>query len=199
MRQMKADLEAVGVQVKHPAHLSEAEKVPKAAFPVVIGWIDWIGTVDVPDRDRWYLWDTVAKTLATRQARPFGAGPALLRLFRDPRLPEAYKWTVGSALYTVADVSMLDDMVALTRDRTFGGARQMIVESLGRLGKGPRREEVIDVLMSVLDDDSVVAFAISALAKLNATRAVDEIARHLDSPIPIAKQMARNAIAKLTQ
>lgn len=196
--QMKADLESVGVHLKHPTGVAALENLPKAAVPVLIGWIDWIGTVDVPDGDRWYLWDTVAKGLDTRQARPV-AGPPLVRLFRDPRLPMAYKWTVGCALYRVADASLLDDLIAISRDRSFADARQMVVESLGRLGKGARREEVIDVLIDVLDDgdESVSAFAISALAKLNATRAVDQIARHLDSPVPIAKRTARNAIAKL--
>ena len=68
---------------------------------------------------------------------------------------------------------------------------------MGRIGKGSRREEVIDVLMGVLDDESVVAFAITALTKLKATRALEQIARHVDSSIPIAKKMARIAVAKL--
>lgn len=196
LRQMKDDLAAMGVHVKRPSDVAVVEKLPKAAIPVLIGWIDWIGTVDVPDRDRWYLWDTVAKALATQQARP-AAGPPLLRLFREPRLPEGYKWTVGSALYQVADAALLDDLIAITKDRSFADARQMVVEALGRLGKGPRREEVIDVLIGVLDDESVLAFAITALMKLDATRAADQIVRYLDSPVPIAKRMARVAVAKL--
>jgi len=196
MRQMKDDLAAVGVHVKHPSELASAETPPKAAIPVLIRWIDWLGTVDLPDRDRWYLWDTVAKALSSREARP-DAGPPLVRLFRDPRLPEAYKWTVGATLDRVADASLLDEMIALTEDRSFGEARQLVVEALGRLGKGRHREEVIDVLIGVLDDDSVVAFAITALTKLKATRALEQIAQHVDSPIPIAKKMARAAVAKL--
>jgi hypothetical protein len=193
---MKDDLAAAGVQVKHPGDLTTREDLPKAAVPVLIRWIDELGTVDLPDRDRWYLWDTVARALTVRAARP-DAGPALVRLFREPRLPEAYKWTVGAALDRVADTSLLDDLIALTKDRSFAGARQPVVEALGRVGKGSRREEVIDVLIGVLDDESVVAFAITALTKVNATRAVEQIARHVDSPIPIAKKMARIAVAKL--
>ena len=196
MRQMKEDLAAAGVQVKHPGDLTTAQDLPKAAVPVLIRWIDKLGTVDLPDRDRWYLWDTVARALTVRAARP-DAGPALVRLFREPRLPEAYKWTVGNALDQVADASLLDDLITITKDRSFAGGRQMVVHALGRVGKGRRREEVIDVLIGVLDDDSVVAFAIMALTKLHATRAVEQIAQHVDSPIPIAKKMARAAVAKL--
>ncbi|NUO55844.1 MAG: hypothetical protein HOV71_19865 [Hamadaea sp.] len=195
-RQMTEDLAAAGVRVKHPGDLTTLEDLPEAAVPVLIRWIEEIGTADLPDRDRWYLWDTVARALSVRAARP-DAGPALVRLFRDPRLPEGYKWTVGNALDQVADAALLDEMIELATDRSHRGARQMVVQALGRIGKGPRREEVIDVLIGELDDDDVVAFAITALMKLKATRAVEQISRHVDSPVPIAKKAARIAVAKL--
>lgn len=195
-RQIVHDLELAGVRVKHPSDLVNTDASYKAAIPVLIRWIDQLGTVDLPDRDRDYLWETLARALTVREARP-DAGPALLRLFREPRLNVETRWAVGAALDRVADASLLDEMIALAEDRSFGPARQLIVEALGRIGKGPRREEVVDVLIGVLDDDSVVAFAITALTKLHAVRAVEQIARHVDSPIPIAKKMARAAVAKL--
>jgi len=195
-RQIADDLAVVGVPVRRPSDLVSAAETNKAAIPILIRWIDLLGTVDLPERDRLYLWDTLAQALTVRVARPI-AGPALVRLFREPRLPEAYKWTVGNALDQVADASLLDDLIALTNERSFGSGRKMVVHALGRVGKGRRREEVIDVLIGVLDDDSVVAFAIMALTKLHATRAVDQIAQHVDSPIPIAKKVARAAVAKL--
>ena len=107
------------------------------------------------------------------------------------------RWAVGNALDTVADASMLDEVIAIAKDPRFGMARQMVVTALGRVGKETRREEVIDCLIDLLDDETVVAFAIMALTKLRAIRAVDEIAKHVDSQIPIAKKSARTAIAKL--
>jgi len=196
MHRMRDDLAAAGVQVKHPSDLTVVEDLPKAAVPVLIGWIDELGTVDLPDRDRWYLWNTVAKALTATAARP-DAGPALVRLFREPRLPEGYKWTVGAALERVADASLVDEMMALAADRSYGRARAMVVEALGRLGKGRRRDQVIDLLLGLLDDDDVVANAITALTRLKAVQAVDRIARHVDSPVPIVRKTARVAVVKL--
>jgi len=62
---------------------------------------------------------------AALEARP-DAGPALVRLFREPRLNVETRWAVGAALNRVADASLLDEMIALTKDRSLGPARQLV-------------------------------------------------------------------------
>ncbi len=196
MRMIARDLELVGVHVKDPTDLVQTDAPYPAAVPVLIRWIDQLRTIELSDADRSYLWEMLARALTVREARRV-AGPALVRLFREEQLPEMKRWAVGNALDTVADASMLDEIIAIARDRRFGMARQMVVNALGRVGKETRREEVIDCLIELLDDETVVAFAIMALTKLRAVRAVDEIAKHVDSHIPIAKKSARTAMAKL--
>jgi HEAT repeat protein len=196
MRMIAQDLESVGVHVKDHTYLIETNVPYPSAIPVLIRWIDQLRTVDLSDDDREYLWETLARALTVRQARP-AAGPALVVLFREESLAEVTRWTVGNALDTVADPSLLDEMLAIAADRRYGMARQMVVHALGRVGQGQRREEVVDLLIELLDDDTVVAHAIIALTKLRAARAVDAIARHVDSEIPIARKSARTAVAKL--
>jgi len=195
-RAIALDLESVGVHVKDPADLVDTDFPYPAAIPVLIRWIDELRTVELSDDDRGYLWETLARALTVPQARP-AAGPALAQLFREESLSQMTRWAVGNALDTVADPSLLDEMLAIATDRRFGMARQMVVHALGRVGKGRRREEVVDRLIELLDDDTVVAHAIIALTKLRAARAVDAIARHVDSDIPIARKSARTAVAKL--
>jgi HEAT repeat protein len=195
-RQITEDLAAAGVSVKHPRDLVDIADPYPAAIPVLIRWIDRLGTAELPEDDRLYLWETLARALTVGEARPV-AGPALVRLFREPRLREGNRWAVGNALDTVADESLLNDLIALANDQGFGAARQMVVHVLGRVGHGPRREEVVDCLIGALDDETVVAFAIMALTKLRATRALSKIAAHIDSPIPIAKKSARTALGTM--
>ena len=60
-----------------------------------------------------------------------------------------------------------------------------------------RRQETIQILLEVLDDEDVTAHAVGALAKLKAVEAIPVIRKCLDSGIPLVRREAAKALKKL--
>jgi HEAT repeat protein len=103
------------------------------------------------------------------------------------------RWTVGNALDVLADDSVFDELAALARDRRYGKARQMIVLGLGK----SKRPEVVEVLLSLVDDPDVDGHAVKALGKLKAPAARAVLERKLDDDRAWVRGEARKALAKL--
>lgn len=106
------------------------------------------------------------------------------------------KWAIGNALGYVADESVIQDVIALLRDRRHGGARSQLVWALVRL----RPPETEAIVLELLDDeeDGVAIQAALAAGRLGLQSAREKIAQrflaHRDSWM---RQQAKRALAKL--
>ena len=70
-----------------------------------------------------------------------------------------------------------------------------MVSALGRVGKG--RPEVTELLMRLLGDDDVAAFAAAALARIKAVEAREPLRPLLGHELPLVRKRAKDALRKL--
>lgn len=117
------DLGRVGVGVNDLWDLVNGSVQYRSAVPVLL---DWLVHVDerVPEEQRQILREGLVRALTIPAARPVAA-PILINEFRRTIDPS------GNALAVVADDSVFEEIESLSRDRSFGKARQMVVMGLG--------------------------------------------------------------------
>jgi HEAT repeat protein len=110
-----------------------------------------------------------------------------------PSEEEGLGWAVASALETVADDSVFDEIAALATDRRYGKSRRMLALSLGNM-TDPR---AVDVLLDLLNDEEVAAHAVMGLGKLKAKKAAPKIEPFLEHPRPWVRREAKKALARI--
>ncbi|MCC6962593.1 MAG: HEAT repeat domain-containing protein [candidate division Zixibacteria bacterium] len=135
----------------------------------------------------------VVRGLATREARG-KAGPSLIKEFdRTPRSEFALRWVIGNSV----DVVMTDDLVSevarIVTDKSNGKAREMFVLALGKI----RSDIAEQTLLTLLDDDEVVAHAVIALGKMRSRRATEPIKRLLEHPRALVRKEAKRALERI--
>lgn len=185
------ELAQVGIAVESPWDLVNRRTPYPAAVPALLAWLDRIDA-EVPVLERPKFREGVVRALAVSAARGVAA-PALLREFhRDEETPY-YRWAVGNSLEIVADAAVFDELVVLAQDRSYGRDRQMVVLGLGRM-KNPR---AIEVLIGLLDDDTVVGHAVMALGRLRAPQAREALEPFLNHERAWVRRAAKKALAKL--
>jgi hypothetical protein len=178
-----AELRELGLGVEHIQDLYQQRYDYQRAIPLLVSWVPRV-------HDR-----AVKEMLVRAVTVPWGrgiAGPTLVEAFeRAGDYPDSFQWAVGSAIETVADASLLDDMIRLARDRDYGRAREMIVMGLGRI----RRPEAVRTLIELLDDPEVAGHAVKGLARLQPPEARAALERFIDDERGWVKLAARRAIA----
>jgi HEAT repeat protein len=133
----------------------------------------------------------VLRVLGVRPA-PQEVAPALIDAFRAER-SSAVRWSIANAIEAVADDRLVEALSFLAADRSYGGDRQMLVHALGKM-KAP---SAVGILVSLLDDDTVVAHAISALGKLKSIAARPAIAALLNHERALVRREAKAALVKI--
>jgi len=103
--------------------------------------------------------EVIVRSLTDPAAKPTAAIPLIKEFHSAPGFDTSYKWAIGNALETVADKSVVDDLLEIASNPRYGAAREMIVCALGKL-KDPR---ILDVLIALLGDEGVRGHAITAL------------------------------------
>lgn len=169
----------------------------RAAVPILLEWLPKTGYLP--------LAEDIVRTLSVAFAKK-QALPVFLALFREPpavsdpqRSPlaepaaEHLRWVLGNGLGIFADPSVANELIALARDRRYGQARTEIVAHLQKT----KDSRVPDVLMELLDDPTVAAFAVQALGKLKYAKARSQIAKLADSPDRNVRDQARKALKRL--
>jgi len=100
------------------------------------------------------------------------ASKPLLELFKyDPALEEPQRWIVGKALYTIDDPDSYPVILSICRECKYRSARAMLMHTLARI----KTENAFDVLVSCLDDPTVRADTIEALAEFGDPLAISYI------------------------
>lgn len=161
------------------------------AVPVLVKWL--------PEVEYLPLKRDLIATLGSRWARPAAAGPWLEEFRRinpaEDTAATSVRWSIGDALERVADESVLDDLIEIATDVGQGRHRALVVTALGNMGKA--RDRVLPVLLGLLDDEEVAAYAVMGLGKLKAPEARAGIEEFLDHPEPWIRKEAKKALAKL--
>lgn len=158
---IRASLIAAGIDATDLGHFA-TDKYPDlikptrfdfaAAVPVFLSWLPRARTKVAKE--------VVVRSLTDRAARPEAARP-LIEAFERESDPMV-RWTIGNALDTVAGDSVWPDMMRLAADDAYGQARQMIVY---RLGRGPKRSDVADLLFRLCEDEDVALHAMTGLQR----------------------------------
>jgi len=154
-----AALEAAGIDTLDFGRFGEAAFATfdfERAVPILI---DWLPRVDDPN-----VKDAMVRSL-TGQRTARGEGTRrLIAEFHRPEYAEetSLRWAIGNALATLAGPADADAIIEILRDRGGGMARQMLCEAVSRT-KDPRR---VDVLIDLIEDDSVAGHAILALRRI---------------------------------
>jgi HEAT repeat protein len=126
------------------------------AVPILV---DWLPRVDDPR-----VKEAMVRSLTGQRG---ARGEGTIRLIQEFGRPEyadeaSLRWAIGNALATLAGPADADAIIELLRDRSSGMARQMLCDALSRT-MDPRR---VDVLIDLIDDDSVGGHAILALRRI---------------------------------
>jgi len=179
------DLAQVGFNLEWVSDLYSKKLNYKDAIPILIKWLPRIENLDVKEdivRALSVSWakHTAAPKLMVEEFRKYGAYPGLL-------------WAIGNALSVVANDDVLNDIVGLIRDKTYGKAREMLVVALGNM-KSP---DVKYTLIELLEDEDLAGYAIMALGKLKCKEARPFIERFLTHPKSWVRREAKKALAKI--
>lgn len=185
------DLEEAGFAVETLAQLRQRGVGDRRAVPVLVKWLPEVTYLPLKR-------DLIA-TLGSAWARPSAAGPLVEEFGRiDPSEDTAdtsVRWSIGDALERVADESVAEDLVVIATDAGHGLHRALVVAALGNMGKA--RDRVLPVLLALLDDDVVAAYAVMGLGKLKAAEARPAVERFLEHPESWVRKEAKKALAKL--
>lgn len=151
-------LSAAGFSVSSVHELRESGKRYTAAIPVLVEALSQ--TSDPRELD------AIVRALSVPWAKKSALAPLLAR-FRslphegDPRM-ESVRWAIGNAIEVIWDDKLYEELVEVAADRRYGKAREMIVEG----ARKSMRPEVVDMLISLLDDPDVNGHAVRALSKV---------------------------------
>lgn len=162
MTGLLSELADAGYPVASVSELRDSGLRYAAAVPVLLKWLP---TVPLEEKQG------IVRALSVPWAKSQALDP-LIALFQAEPVPsdpmgESLRWALGNALEVLWDDSRFDELVALTTDKRFGKAREMVVLGMGR----SKRPEAVDVLIRHLDDPVVSGHAVKALGKLRDPRA----------------------------
>ena len=180
-----AELRQAGITVEWISDLYNKRFDYRSAIPILLNWLPRVENPAVKE--------AIVRALSVSWARKTEAPVLLVEEFRKAKGKSALNWAIGNALSVVADDSVLDDIVDLIRDETYGKAREMLVIALGRM----KTPEVKYTLIKLLDDENLAGYAIMALGRLKIQEARPAIERFLTHSKSWVRREAKRALAKI--
>lgn len=139
--------------------------------------------------------ESVVRALTFPWARPVVAIPLIVEFKKDPTTKgtrSSLRWAIGNALNVVVDDSVFDEVAELLLDRGYGKDREMIALAMRRM-KNPRTGEI---LLSIIDDQTIAGHVIQALRTIGYTKARREIEPYTEHARTWWRNEAKKAIAK---
>ncbi len=186
-----AELEAAGFRTDSLADLRHSGVGYREAVPILLDWLS-----RVQDRK---VEEEIVRALTVPWAKPTATRPMIEEFRRvkpsDDPTGMGLRWTVGNAIFVLANDDVFEELVELVNERGYGKSRQMVVLGLGK----SKKPEAIEVLLGLVDDPEVDGHAIMALGKLRAKVARASLERKLDDDRAWVRAEARKALAKLLQ
>jgi HEAT repeat protein len=180
-----ADLSLAGFDVDWIEDLYNKRLHYQRAIPILLRWL--------PRVENPAIKEAIVRALSVPWARRTEAPVLLVEEFRKSKSDFGLNWAIGNALSVVADDNVLDDIVSLIWDKTYGKAREMLVVALGNM-KSP---DVKYTLIKLLDDEDLAGYAIMALGKLKCKEARPAIERFRTHPKSWVRREAKKALARI--
>lgn len=171
----------------------------RIAVPILLKWL--------PDCRYLLLAEDIVRTLSEKFARQ-QAMPVFVELFRDPpgvfdplrpatsKPPQEHlREVIGIGIGVLASPKFADELIDLARDRKYGEARALIVRDLPKV----RDDRVADVLTELLDDPSVLPFAVEGLGKMKDVGLRERIWELREHPDQNVRLQVKKALRKIPQ
>ena len=184
---VKSALASRGIYVNDVYDLVNAKKTDLNAIPCLLDLLE-AGIHD--DKVK----EGVIRALAVKEARG-RLGRVLIEEFqRTPADKVLFRWAIGNTMAVVITPDCVDDILLIVKDRKNGIARQMFVLALAKVPS----PEVEQALIDLLDDDDVVAHAISALGKMKSRSSAEKIRQLLSHPRSLIRKEAKLALERIS-
>jgi len=139
--------------------------------------------------------DIILGALGTRSAKPLAAKP-LIKAYFQSDTDESFaplRWYIGNALDYVADDSVVDNLIKIALNASYGRDRMMVVSALGNL----KDERAGKALCDLLEDDIVYLGALGGLAKSGYAPARPFVEKFLFHKEAWARRKAHQILAKI--
>ncbi len=181
-----SDLAAIGFVYSSIDDLRRSGLRYEKAVPVLVKWLLLVTNQA--------LKESIVRALSVPWARPVATLP-LITEFRGAKglNSDSLKWAIGNALSIVADDSVFHEIAELVADKRHGKAREMLAVALGNM----QSPQAVDLAIQLLNDETVVGHALTALAKLRSERARPYIEAMANHPKPLVRKEAKRALVKL--
>jgi HEAT repeats len=195
---MLDELAAAGFSVDSAGELPRRYTDYRAAVPILLR--------SLPTARYLALAEDIVRVLSVPFARA-QALPVFLVLFReppqveDPMLPpdsptsaqEHLRWVIGNGLGIFAGPDVADELLELAGRRDLGEARTQVVLALPKA----KDSRVPRLLLDLLDDPTVAAFAAEALGKMKTTEARERLRELVSHPDKNVRDQAKKALRRI--
>ncbi len=188
-----------GVEICSFQDLQDNEALLAAAVPTLLGSLRRIRYAG--------LLFTVIRLMATVKEERRRVLPVMLDLFRNPPYvmdpfndvatrkdwDHGVRESVANVIGPLADRFLWPQYLDLVRDVRYGGSRSVLIDYIHRI-EDPR---VPEILVDLLDDRTVVTFALHALGRIRYSPARVQIERLADDPNDEVRRQVRYALKRL--
>ncbi len=155
------------------------------AVPVLVGWLSKAPNDSVKAG--------VVRALTFKSADEDLAS-LLIDEFEAASPSSVLGWDLGNALGAMANPTLLDELLRLAQDEKYGRSRSQIVSALGRFRDD---ERVLEAVIGLVSDPSVVIEAVGALRKLRTPAAIPTLRSVVDHDDEIVREEAVRGLEEL--
>lgn len=118
--------------------------------------------------------------------------PKLLEEFKNAK-GNSYRWAIANSINIIHDMTIEQELIALSENKKYGTGRQMLVLSLGCY----KTDASIKCLRGLLQDEEVRGHALRALGKCGNSEVLPDIEKCCDSDNRWIRKEALNAADKI--
>ena len=118
--------------------------------------------------------------------------PKLLEEFKTAK-GNSYRWAIANSINIIHDMTIEQELIALSENKKYGTGRQMLVLSLGCY----KTDASIKCLRGLLQDEEVRGHALRALGKCGNSEVLPDIEKYCDSDNRWIRKEALNAADKI--
>lgn len=177
-----ADLKAVGIEVKCVWDLVNTKESYWAAIPVLLEHLS------KPYHHR--IKEGIIRALGVKDAKGKATPLLIAEYHKIPIKKMDMRWAVGNTVYTTITKADVESILPIVRDKENGFSREPFIVALGKI----KSSVAEDVLIELLTDKEVAAYAVNALGKMKSKKALEKIGQLLESPQ--SSQMIKNEAIK---